>query len=150
MGQPLGTATPTAAGSCCGPGATATLSSRPADPAPRSSQGHDLMSRTPLFVPVITLIAVLTAAACSAPEQSGDPAPEAEATETAAVSPAPVVDLIASGQVVFGAFPGPTTREQGTLMGQNRELDFVFYSLESGPFDIMAGCRPRKSRQEIG
>lgn len=94
--------------------------------------------RAPLFVPVITLIAVLTAAACSAPEQSGDPAPEAEATETAvAASPAPVVDLIASGQVVFGIFPGPSTREQGALMGQNRELDFVFYSLESGPFDIM-------------
>ena len=52
-------------------------------------------------------------------------------------SSAPLVELLADGQVLFGIFPGPTTREQGALMGQNRELDFVFYSLESGPFDIM-------------
>ena len=94
--------------------------------------------RTALFALTTGLAAALTAAgACSAPEQSGDPAADGAATETAAASPSPVVNLIAAGEVVFGIFPGPTTREQGALMGENRELDFVFYSLESGPFDIM-------------
>ena len=94
--------------------------------------------RTSLFALTTGLAAALTAAgACSAPEQSGDPAADGAATETVAASPSPVVNLIAAGEVVFGIFPGPTTREQGALMGENRELDFVFYSLESGPFDIM-------------
>ena len=99
--------------------------------------------RTSLFVLTVALTAALTATtACSSPEQSGDPG----ASEPGAVSgpaatssgPAPVVNLIADGQAVFGIFSGPTTREQGALMGQNRGLDFVFYSLESGPFDIMS------------
>ncbi len=101
------------------------------------------------FSPFVLTVALATAlaatTACSAPEQSGDPgasepADAAAATEAAAAatSSAPVVNLIADGQVVFGIFSGPTTREQGALMGQNRGLDFVFYSLESGPFDIMS------------
>ena len=94
------------------------------------------------FVLTVALATALTATtACSAPEQSGDPGasdPAAAEPAAAATSPAPVVNLIADGQVVFGIFSGPTTREQGALMGQNRELDFVFYSLESGPFDIMS------------
>ena len=61
----------------------------------------------------------------------------AMAVGCAAASPSPLAELIADGQAVFGTFPGPSTFEQGALMGQNRELDFVFYSLESGPFDIM-------------
>lgn len=53
-------------------------------------------------------------------------------------APAPLVRLLSEGQVLFGMFSGPTTREQGAEMGRNRQLDFVFYSLESGPFDIPA------------
>ena len=97
-------------------------------------------SRASLFPLTTAIAAALTAAtACSAPEQSGDPDPGAAgpAPATAAASPSPVVNLIAAGDPAFGIFSGPTTSEQGALMGQNRELDFVFYSLESGPFDIM-------------
>ena len=47
-----------------------------------------------------------------------------------------IVRLLESGQPVFGIFSGEHTAEQGTVMGQNRVTDFVFYSLESGPFDI--------------
>lgn len=100
---------------------------------------------SPLVLTVALATALTATTACSAPEQSGDPgasepADDAAVSEltSAATSPAPVVNLIADGQVVFGIFSGPTTREQGALMGQNRELDFVFYSLESGPFDIMS------------
>ncbi len=97
--------------------------------------------RTSRFALTTGLAAVLTTAgACSAPEQSGEAGADAAETRTAEpapASPSPLVNLIAAGEVVFGIFPGPTTREQGAIMGQNRELDFVFYSLESGPFDIM-------------
>ena len=47
-----------------------------------------------------------------------------------------VVGLLVAGQPVFGIFSGEHTAEQGAAMAQNRETDFVFYSLESGPFDI--------------
>ena len=49
-----------------------------------------------------------------------------------------LVQLLADGQAVFGIFSGDHTAEQGAVMVQNRETDFVFYSLESGPFDIPA------------
>lgn len=54
------------------------------------------------------------------------------------VSQAPLVRLLSAGDAVFGVFPGAATREDGAERGRNRELDFVFYSLESGPFDIPA------------
>ena len=94
------------------------------------------MSRFCQQIPLAALIVVVAmAVACGAPGDSGDAADSG--TESAG-SPSPLVRLLAEGQAVFGVFPGPSTREQGALMGQNRELDFVFYSLESGPFDIMS------------
>ena len=85
-------------------------------------------ARTPLFLALTT--ALTFAIACSAPEQSDDPAPE-----TGAPTRSAVVELIARGQVVFAIFSGATTLEEGALMGQGEELDLVFYSMESGPFD---------------
>ena len=49
-----------------------------------------------------------------------------------------IVGLLAAGQPVFGIFSGEHTAEQGAVMAQNRETDFVLYSLESGPFDMSA------------
>ncbi len=49
-----------------------------------------------------------------------------------------IIELLASGEAVFGIFSGDHTPEQGALMAANRETDFVFYSLEQGPFDIPA------------
>ena len=101
----------------------------------------------------VTVTAAFSAAGCAAPEQPGsaeagadaaaDPAAATStaATATAAAAPADasaLAQLLADGHAVFGTFSGPTTAEQGALMGQNRDLDFVFYSLESGPFDIMS------------
>ncbi len=92
------------------------------------------------IVPPTLVLALAFASGCSAPERSADEATGAAAAGTDAPAPdaAPLVQLLADGQVLFGIFPGPSTREQGALMGQNRDLDFVFYSLESGPFDIMS------------
>ena len=92
------------------------------------------------IMPPALILALALATGCSAPEQSADEASGAASagSDAAAMAPAPLVQLLADGQILFGIFPGPSTREQGALMGQNRDLDFVFYSLESGPFDIMS------------
>ena len=50
----------------------------------------------------------------------------------------PMIALLAGGQPVLGIFSGDHTAEQGRQMVLNREADFIFYSLESGPFDIPA------------
>lgn len=49
-----------------------------------------------------------------------------------------IVSLLEAGGAAFGIFSGDHTPEGGALMAENRETDFVFYSLESGPFDIPA------------
>ena len=91
---------------------------------------------TPFFALPTAFAALLAVAiACSAPEQNGDPAPESDATASVAPNPSVVVELIASGEVAFAIFSGAITQEEGALMGRGEELDLVFYSLESGPFD---------------
>jgi 4-hydroxy-2-oxoheptanedioate aldolase len=96
-----------------------------------------------IAVPTLRVVLVIGLAilACSAPDRpagSGSEAPAANPAEPATQSTAPLVQLLADGQVLFGVFSGDRTAEQGAAMGRNRELDFVFYSLESGPFDIMS------------
>lgn len=80
--------------------------------------------------------------ACAPPDRAGESESDADAAAAAAADApstptAPLVRLLADGQVLFGVFSGDRTAEQGAATGRNRELDFVFYSLESGPFDIM-------------
>ena len=100
----------------------------------------------PLGPPRAILALTLALAACSAPDRPADPGDQSGAEVTPEPTPdsppvtastAPLVRLLADGQVLFGVFSGDRTVEQGAAMGGNRELDFVFYSLESGPFDIM-------------
>lgn len=85
-----------------------------------------------------TALVVLTAlAACGpadAPEAEGD-APVAATDGTSANR---IAALLASDRPVFGVFSGDHTPEQGAAMAGNRDTDFVFYSLESGPFDVDA------------
>ncbi len=97
-------------------------------------------SRAPLLLAIPALVAV----GCSAPDRPDASADNAASSMSDAASrvPAaptdatPLIERLVAGQPVFGAFPGESTRAQGALMGANRELDFVFYSLESGPFDL--------------
>ena len=97
--------------------------------------------RSQVSLPVFLL--VLLAGACSAPDPSTDSESHGAADTPGASteSTTPLVRLLADSQVLFGVFSGDRTAEQGTAMGRNRELDFVFYSLESGPFDISSGGR---------
>ena len=47
-----------------------------------------------------------------------------------------MASLLADGQAVFGIFSREKTPEEGAELVANREPDFIFYSMETGPFDI--------------
>jgi len=86
--------------------------------------------------PVLT--ATLLTLALTACGESGEGTGTSEAVVTAEAESNRIVELLESGQVVFGIFSGEHTPEGGRLMAQNADADFVFYSLESGPFDLEA------------
>lgn len=88
-------------------------------------------SPTARYTLAVTLVAFL--AACGGGDQAETEQPP---TMTARPASAPLVERLAAGDAIFGIFSGDHTAEQGMVMGQNRGLDFVFYSLEQGPFDI--------------
>ena len=82
-------------------------------------------------------VLVLAAAVASCAPAGDAPGAGGQAAQ-AAPGANRMVELLAGGQPVFGIFSGEHTPEQGARMARNREADFVFYSLESGPFDIPA------------
>ncbi len=103
------------------------------------------MPHDPILKPVTIALCVFgCACARSGGDASADPGPGADepaavATATAERSaPGRVARLLADGRAVFGIFSGDHTAEQGAEMATNREVDFVFYSLETGPFDLPA------------
>lgn len=67
---------------------------------------------------------------------AGEAASAEEQTGTTDPAGNPIVELLADGRAVFGIFANERTYEGGVEMAANREADFIFYSLESGPFDI--------------
>lgn len=50
--------------------------------------------------------------------------------------PSPILALLGSGKAVFGAFSGEKTQENARKLSGDNELDFVFYDMETGPFDV--------------
>jgi len=52
----------------------------------------------------------------------------------------PIRTLLGSGKAVFGAFSGEKTKENAAKLSGDNQLDFVFYDMETGPFDV-AGMR---------
>lgn len=100
--------------------------------------------KIPVSRPVAGRLALLGLAwglaACSSPP-ADDAAPAEEATEPeAAGNGGPswnrVASLLDAGQVVFGIFSGERTPETAMEMAQQELADFIFYSLERGPFDL--------------
>lgn len=73
-----------------------------------------------------------------AADEAGDAAGEEPAA--AGADPAPtrnrIARLLAEGEAVFGIFSGEHTEESARRMAEQDLADFVFYSLESGPFDL--------------
>lgn len=71
----------------------------------------------------------------------GDPEPEMEggmpeASMSAVSNPNVIIELLSTGQPVFGMFAPEQSAEGGVAAAANTETDFIFYSLESGPWDI--------------
>ena len=93
-----------------------------------------------------TLLLTLGLMACGggdapAEDEADMPAESAAASasdESTSMPDAHVPALLASGEAVFGIFSGDHTAEAGAAMADVRNTDFVFYSLESGPFDMGA------------
>lgn len=95
-------------------------------PSPRSVRGA-----------AVTAVLACGLAVGSCGGTSGDAEPSV--TEDAGDDPdRSIVELLEAGQPVFAIFSGEHTAEGGTAMAETRNVDFVFYSLESGPFDIPA------------
>ena len=87
------------------------------------------LSRTAGGIGMIAILVVLSGAVRAALPTT---------PERQQVKPNDIVELLKGGQSVFGVFSGEKTPEQGARIIENRETDFVFYSLETGPFDIPA------------
>lgn len=80
----------------------------------------------------LAILGTVVAVACG----GGTEMAEEAATEGTDDPDTSVVDHLRAGHPIFGLFSGPQTPEQGAAMAERRPLDFVFYSLESGPFDL--------------
>jgi 2-keto-3-deoxy-L-rhamnonate aldolase RhmA len=88
---------------------------------------------------MVAALLPLIVAACGGGEESSVPATSDQATEaTGPTSQNAMIDLLEEGEVVFGIFSGEQSAEGGRMMAANQDTDFVFYSLESGPFDLDA------------
>ena len=91
------------------------------------------MSRRPqLFISVVVLTAIFS---CQSQQMESPDPSEVEAM----VDQEPgskLARLLAEGQAVFGMFARPQNAEGGQAAAANDETDFIFYSLESGPWDI--------------
>ena len=98
------------------------------------------ISPTPARRLVLLGLAVGLAACSSPPAGEEMSAEEDTAAPAAAGAGGPswnrVASLLADGQVVFGIFSGEKTPETAMEVAQLDLADFVFYSLESGPFDL--------------
>ena len=97
--------------------------------------------------PRVGAVILMGLAGVSCAGAEGRPADEAAASDEVAMTEdervmtadeGVLVELLAAGEAVFGIFSGDHTAEGGRAMAAHPETDFVFYSLESGPFDIPA------------
>ena len=97
--------------------------------------------KIPVSLAVAVPLSLLGFAACSSPPADDRVTAEEEAMEPeAAGNGGPswnrVAALLADGQVVFGIFSGERTPETAMEMARQELADFIFYSLERGPFDL--------------
>ena len=104
-------------------------------PAPTRPAG---LGRLPV---VLAFGLAMSLAACSPPEGGEESPAEEGATAMTEASEAGsswnrIASLLADGQVVFGIFSGEKTPETAMEMAKLELADFIFYSLENGPFDL--------------
>ena len=97
--------------------------------------------KIPVSLAVAVPLFLLGLAACASPPADDAATAEEETAEPeAAGNGGPswnrVASLLADGQVVFGIFSGERTPETAMEMARQELADFIFYSLERGPFDL--------------
>jgi 2-keto-3-deoxy-L-rhamnonate aldolase RhmA len=105
------------------------------------------MYRLPLAARVVCLMLMSSALSCTA---GGDDAPEASGPEEPVPTGNEIVDLLAAGQAVFGMFSPEQSLAGAEAAGANTETDFIFYSLESGPWDIPTMDSFIERMEEVG
>ena len=97
------------------------------------------MTATRIGTSLVAALLPLTMVACGGGEEGSAPATSDEPTmKSVSANQNTMIDLLAEGEVVFGIFSGEQSEEGGRMMAANGDTDFVFYSLESGPFDLDA------------
>lgn len=82
------------------------------------------------------LLLVLVPAACGPADEASDTERQPQMTATPMEHDNDIIALLDSGQPVFGMFAPEQSAEGGVAAAGNTETDFIFYSLESGPWDI--------------
>lgn len=82
------------------------------------------------------LLLVLAPAACGPADEAIDTERQPQMTATPMEHDNDIIALLDSGQPVFGMFAPEQSAEGGVAAAGNTETDFIFYSLESGPWDI--------------
>lgn len=82
------------------------------------------------------LILVVGATACGPADEGDDTESPPRMTATPMEHENDIIALLDSGQPVFGMFAPEQSAAGGVAAAGNTETDFIFYSLESGPWDI--------------
>ena len=93
------------------------------------------MSRAPFFRAAALLVATLPIPACGSDSESEASLPPIEAT---APPPNAMARALADGGTVFVIRPSELTAEQGAWTAGIKGADYVFTTLERGPWDIPA------------
>jgi 2-keto-3-deoxy-L-rhamnonate aldolase RhmA len=96
------------------------------------------LKRRPGIDRVLTLgVVLLLSAGCI--KEAEEAAPEADAAVPEGgprAAPNHVAGILAAEGIAFGMFSGDRTAAQGTVMGREQGVDFVFYDLEVDTFDM--------------
>lgn len=82
------------------------------------------------------LLLVVGATACGPADEGDDAESPPQMTATPMEHENDIIALLDSGQPVFGMFAPEQSEAGGVAAAGNVETDFIFYSLESGPWDI--------------
>lgn len=82
------------------------------------------------------LLLVVGATACGPADEADDTEGPPQMTATPMEHENDIIALLDSGQPVFGMFAPEQSAAGGVAAAENTETDFIFYSLESGPWDI--------------
>ena len=91
------------------------------------------MYRLPFSARLVSLMLMSLTLSCTA---GNDDASDASVSPEPVPTGNEIVDLLVAGQTVFGVFTLEQSLTGAEAAGGDTETDFIFYSLEDGPWDI--------------